>query len=379
MILEKVPLPDVLKVYDYEALLTENISSMRTLIPDWHPSEGDVPSIILEALSYRELHLRAYFNQMAKAFFLTTATGADLDNYAVFYGLERLQGSYPTANYRFELVATLTYDVLVPKGSTLIDEGGTKRAILLKNVTIEEGKEYADGVVELQEYCESSDIVIKIMQNPLPYLVNSCPLEPFTNGKSQEGDEKFRERILLSFADKSTAGSEETYKSYTFKADNRIEDVSVFAPFKEGEKDGSDCMQGVVVVVIYAPTDIEDIAIDRVEESLNREEIRPLTDHVVVQHAKVINYTIEATLLVYPNQNSAQIYTEALESLDRGLATLEKINADITLSELNSFLRVAGVKEVKFKSPTERFTIDRESIAICDSKKINYEVYYEEL
>jgi hypothetical protein len=38
-----------------------------------------------------------------------------------------------------------------------------------------------------------------------------------------------------------------------------------------------------------------------------------------------------------------------------------------------------GVKEVVFKSPTKRLTIDVESIAICDRKKINYEVYYEQI
>jgi len=363
-----VPVPDVLKKYDFETLLDENISVMKQLIPDWKPSEGDLAMIILEALSYREMHLRAYFNQLAKAFFLSTTTGANLDNYAVFYGLKRLKGSYPTAHYRFELTAPLSYPVVVPKGSTFTDDGGEKIAILIDDVKFDIGVEKVDGLLELQEYVESSDIETTLQQTPLPYISKIYPIERFYNGKQKESDERFRDRILLSFADKSTAGSEESYKSYAYKADSRIDDVSVYSP-----------IAGEVVVTIYAPTDLEKIAMDRIQKALNVEDIRPLTDRVIVQYAKIVNYTIEATLLIYPNQDSARIYLNSLQSLEKGLSKLEKINADITISELNSFLRVAGVKEVIIKSPMKKIVIDRESIAICNEKKINYEVYYEEL
>jgi phage-related baseplate assembly protein len=368
MNLANIPIPNVVKNYNYEELLDENISAMKNLIPDWKPSEGDLSLIILEALSYREMYLRAYFNQLSKAFFLPTTTDTNLDNYAVFYGLERLQGSYPIARYRFELTAPLSYSVVIPKGSTFTDDGGQKIAILLEDVLFDAGEEYKDGLLELQEYVESSETETKIQQTPLPYISKVYSLEIFQNGKSVESDDRFRERILFSFADKSTAGSEESYKSYVYKADSRIEDVSVYSP-----------VAGTVVVTIYAPSDTEKIALGRVEEGLNRENIRPLTDRVIVQYAKIVNYTIEATLFIYPNQDSAKVYISALERLDAGLAKLEKINADITISELNLFLMADGVKEVVFKSPTKRLTIDIESIAICNRKKINYEVYYEQI
>lgn len=279
-----------------------------------------------------------------------------------------MQGSYPIAHYRFELTAPLSYRVIIPKGSTFTDEGKVKISILLDDVVFEIGEESKEGLLELQEYIESSEVVTKLQQTPLPYVSKLSPVDAFANGKSFEADEKFRSRILLSFADKSTAGSEETYKSYTYQADSRIEDVSVFSP-----------APGTVVVVVYAPVDIEKMAIDRVKEALSREDVRPLTDRVLVQYAKVVDYIIDATLFIYPNQDSAKIYTIALKNLDRGLEQLEKINADITLSELNSFLRVDGVKEVRFKEPLKSLIIDIESIGICNNKKINYEIYYEHL
>ena len=67
-----------------------------------------------------------------------------------------------------------------------------------------------------------------------------------------------------------------------------------------------------------------------------------------------------------------------MSSLDKGLKSIEKIGADVTLSELNDFLRVEGVKEVVFSSPTSRLNIARNQIAICSSKQVNYEVYHEQ-
>lgn len=366
MNIENIALPDVLRTYDYETLLQQNISEIKKIISDWYPSEGDIALIILEALAYREMHLRAEFNELARAFFLSTTKEHDLDNYAVFYGLERLQGSKPVAKYKFELTATLEYEVTIPKGSTLTDDGGTKQGVLLDDVVFKIGSEVETGVVELDEYIESSNITLTTLQTPLPYIANISKIEIFHGGKSFESDEHFRKRILISLADKSTAGSEESYKSYTYKADSKIEDVSVFS-----------VACGEVMVYVYAPNS-DEYTLQRVHASLNAKDVRPLTDKLIVDFAKEITYTINATLKIFENSDTAQIYMNAIESLDRGLESIKKIGADVTMSELNDFLRVAGVKEVIFHSPASRLNIGRDEIAICTLKQINYEVYNEQ-
>ena len=366
MNIENIAIPDVIKTYDYETLLQQNIAEVKRIIPDWFPSEGDIALIILEAFAYREMHLRAEFNELARAFFLSTTKEHDLENYAVFYGLERLKGSKPTAKYKFSLTAPLEYEVIIPKNSTLIDDGGTKQGVLLDDIIFEIGSEIEIGVVELDEYIESSNITLTTLQTPLPYIANISKIEIFHGGKSFESDEHFRKRILLSLADKSTAGSEETYKSYTYKADSKIEDVSVFLK-----------VPGEVLVYIYAPTG-DKYTLERVKEALNKEDVRPLTDKVIVNFAKEINFTINATLKIFENSDTAQIYLNAMDSLEKGLKNIRKIGSDITLSELNDFLRVAGVKEVIFNSPKIRLNIDRDEIAICNLRQINYEVYNEQ-
>lgn len=359
--------PAVFLDVDYEDLLQQHIAEVQALLPDWKPSEGDLMLIEKQAAAYREMHLRAEFNTLAEAFFLSTATGSNLDNYAVFYGVERLKGAKPTAKYKFDLTAILDYQVTLPKGSMLVDDGGVYKALLLEDVVFPRGLKSAIGTVELQIYTQSSSVETKILQTPVPYIGSIQASETFKNGEGVESDDELRKRILLSLADKSTAGAEMTYKSYAYRADSRVEDVSVFS-----------LVPGEVKVVVYAPADTDDIALSRVKKVLSAKEVRPLTDNLFVNHATVIPYQVDATIKIFEGQDSASIYNNAMSSLLKGVENLQKIGADITTSELNDFLRVKGVKEVILRSPSERIDVDQASIAICSQKKVNYEVYDEQ-
>ena len=86
-----LPTPKVLNELSYENILNQNIANFKILVPDWEPLESDEFKIILEAMSYRELHLRNEFNQSALAFFLSTTTGSDLENYATFYKYQQVK------------------------------------------------------------------------------------------------------------------------------------------------------------------------------------------------------------------------------------------------------------------------------------------------
>jgi phage-related baseplate assembly protein len=354
--------PDVMQVLDYEAILNQNIDNFKTLVPDWIPLESDEFKLILEAFAYRELHLRAEFNNLANGFFLSTSTGADLDNYATFYNVLRLSGSKPYAVYEFSLSAALTSDLVIPVGLVLTDETSTYNSTLLGDVTIPAGSLKATGTVELQLETKTSDVKTEIITTPLPYVVEAKATEAFANGSNPETDEELRDRILLSMADKSTAGSEESYKSYTYNADERIEDVAVL--------NGGG---GIVNVYYYSPV-ADTLMQTRVDETLNATEVRPLSDVVVAAKATEVAYSITAELKILPNQETATIYSNAVDSLTAGLKSLKQISTDITLSEINDFLKVDGVKEVVITAPTANVVIADSEIGVSGANTITYTV-----
>ena len=360
--INSLPAPSVLKNLDYETILQENTQYFKNLLPAWQPLESDEFLIVLQAFSYRELFLRNEFNKSALAFFLSTTSGDDLDNFALTYNIERLKGSFPYADYEFELSNPLNQDVLISKNLILIDNNNLYEAVLKNDVVIKAGDTKAIGLVELQLAISSSEIKTEIISTPLPFLVKATSKNHFINGSNEESDESFKERILLSLSDKSTAGSEETYKSYTLRSDERIEDVKVI--------NGGPG----IVNVYYFSENADEIMLDRIISALNKKDVRPLTDSVIVQEAIKVDFTISADLKIYENQETANIYINAINSLNKGLQALKKIGVKVTISEINDFLRVPGVKEVVINFPTGNINVQNNEIGVCIAKNITYTI-----
>jgi len=343
----------------YDEILEQNLDIVKSLLPDYKPAEGDNVMLVLRAFSYRELQLRAFFNSLAKAFFLSTASGSDLDNLAEsLYGLYRLPGAKPYADMEFSLTTALSYDVLIPKGFELVDETGSHFAKLLEDVVIKAGEVSVVGVIELQEEIVSSSVKTEIQVTPLPY-VQVKQLTSFINGSDPESDEDFKNRIRLSFANKSTAGSALTYKSFALKADERIEDVKVLSP-----------SAGVVDVVYYS-SEADEIMQERIENTLNADDVRPLTDLVRVKKANEIIFDVTGEITIKSGVDASSVYVNAINNLK---TLMFKIGEDVSIAKLINLLMVDGVIDVSLTTPTANITIDDYSVAILNSVNISYRV-----
>ena len=382
-----LPLPAVVEKLDYETTLEKNLAYLKQKLPDWKPLESDEFLMILEAMSYREVMLRNEFNQRALAFFLATASGSDLDHWGIVFDCERLKGSKPYANYLFTLSQARETDIVIKKGLVLVDDDSIYESRLLEDLVIKKGELEAAGKVELQVFTASSDIETNNITTTLPYVVNAKATAKFSSGSNTESDEDFRFRILLSMSDKSTAGSSATYKSYAYKADERIEDIKVTNGIKDFStylplflgKNEVEILDGIrslisdfsTVNVYYYSKIADPLMKERIEQSLNSENIRPLTDYVKVIPATEKTFAIQAVLNCEKNQEYGIIEVQALENLKTNLNKLRKIGVSITLSEINDFLRVPGVKEAVILNPTENVEILSNEIGVCSEFNIS--------
>lgn len=382
-----LPKPAVLLELDYNKIKQANIDELKKLDPDWEHIESDDLMPNIEANAYRELHLRQEFNQLALAFFLATATKADLDNWGVAYDCLRLEGAHPWANYTFSLSEVRNSDITINKGLTLTDDESKYEARLIEDVVIKKGELEAVGKVELQLYTSSSDVQTNNITTTLPYILEAKANSDFKAGAEVESDDDYRSRILLSMSDKSTAGSSATYKSYAYKADERIEDIKVVNGIKDFStylplflgKNELEILDGIrnliadfcTVIVYYYSQNADALMQQRIEEILNSDTVRPMTDYVKVIEATPKLFQIEAVLNCEKNQEYGLIQTQALENLTKNLIKLRKIGESITLSEINDFLRVGGVKEVVILEPTENVTVLSHEIGVCDEFNIS--------
>ncbi|HKT28804.1 baseplate assembly protein [Dyella sp.] len=89
--LNQLPLPDVVESLDYEAILAMAENRMTQLWPAYTATvESDPIRKNLQVLAYIVLQERQKKNDDARACFLPTARGKDLDNWAANLGVKRL-------------------------------------------------------------------------------------------------------------------------------------------------------------------------------------------------------------------------------------------------------------------------------------------------
>lgn len=174
-----------------------------------------------------------------------------------------------------------------------------------------------------------------------------------------ESDADLRARTVLSLEGYTSAGSEGSYIYHALSASGGVRDVSATSP-----------TPGQVVVYVLAregdgTASLE--IIDAVTAALNAEKVRPMTDQVTVLSASIVNYTIEAELVVYPGPDASVVLAAAQEAVEEYTAAQHRMGYDVTLSGIYAALHQPGVQRVNLAAPTANVTIDDGEAAYCTS------------
>lgn len=158
-----------------------------------------------------------------------------------------------------------------------------------------------------------------------------------------ENDEDFRRRIQLSFEGYSTAGSEGSYVFHALSADGDVKDASVTSP-----------TPGVVNVYVLSRTGTGAASgdlVDAVEAALSAEDVRPLTDNVAVFSAGIVEYAIEAELILYPGPDETLVEQAAMDAIEAHVENIKRMGLDVSRSAIFAQLHQAGVQNVDLTQP----------------------------
>jgi len=165
-----------------------------------------------------------------------------------------------------------------------------------------------------------------------------------------EPDVDLRARIRLALYIRTTAGPTKQYIFYALSADPDVADVSVTSP-----------QPGDVIIAVLSRTDPGTPAqavLDAVTAAVNDSDTRPLTDHVIVQAAAIVNYTITAALTLYPGPDPVMVEATALAAVTAFAALHHAMGHDITRAGLIAALTVGGVQNVALTAPAVDVVID---------------------
>ncbi len=183
-----------------------------------------------------------------------------------------------------------------------------------------------------------------------------------------ESDDRLRQRTQLALEGFSTAGPIGAYIFHTLSASSEIKSVSVKSP-SPGE---------VLVTILSQNGDgfVNQELIDLVYNKLSEDDIRPLTDKVAVQDAKIINYSIQAVITVYSGPSSAIVENEARTALQSFINERHALGKVVAISGIYDALHVNGVKKVKLINPAQDIVTSHEEAAYCNN--INLSILIDE-
>ena len=172
-----------------------------------------------------------------------------------------------------------------------------------------------------------------------------------------ESDTDYRLRIQQAPEGLSTAGSTGAYQFHGRSADGRVADISVISP------EPACVTVSVLSRENNGAASAELLAV--VRAALNDEDVRPVADRVTVQSAKIVDYTIDAALYLYPGPESEPVLSAAKAKLQTYITAQHRLGRDIRKSAIYAALHVEGVQRVELVAPVADIVLDETQASWC--------------
>ena len=234
------------------------------------------------------------------------------------------------------------------------------RELLLRQRINEEGKALLIAFavdadldhIGVTYYAEERLIVIPADPNASPPIA-----------EVKENDESYRQRLLLKDDSYSTAGATNAYKFHALSADGRVKDVSVTSP-----KPGTTLI--TIISRLGDGTPTADM-LENVRVRLNTDDVRPLSEEVLVQAGVIQYWMLDADLYTYAGPDQSIVLQASKESFEEYRSKYQLLGHDIVQSALYAALHVAGVGKVVLQSPVADIVCDETQAAWCTGVNIS--------
>jgi phage-related baseplate assembly protein len=170
-----------------------------------------------------------------------------------------------------------------------------------------------------------------------------------------ESDNAFRARVQLAIEAQSTAGPRGAYLYWARSSDPRVFDAAV-----------DSTTPGQVDVFLLSPdgspvAELPSIVL----AALSDEDVRPLTDTVVVANAKVTVYSVNANITFLPGPDRSIVMQAAQSAAQAYVDDQFQLGRDITRSGLFAALHRPGVQNVKLLEPPADIVVPWNEAAKC--------------
>lgn len=311
-------------------------------------ARADPYRMILYSCALQIYQAMQFTDRAGKQNLLKYAYGEFLDNLAPLRGITRLQAQPAVTTLRFSIASALASAVSIPAG-TRVTNGNEVYFYTDEYVEIAAGSTSIEVSATCTEAGASGNGFrageINILVETLPYITSVVNTTETSGGSDIETDESLADRIYLASSAYSVAGPADAYVYWTKTVSADIADVKVSSP--------APCE--VDVRFILTGGELPDEAlIQKVLDTLNDDNIKPLTDKVTVSAPESVAYDINVTYYIdTANRSSAVSIQNAVNSAVEAYKIWQSssIGRDINPSYLISKIITAGAKRVEVVSP----------------------------
>lgn len=329
---------------------------------------GDPIRVLLYAAALDLFQTEEYVDRAGKQDLLKYSYGEFLDNLAANRGVTRKAASAAVTTIRFTASEVKDYALSIPEATRVTNGDG----IYFKTTEYAEiaaGAEYVDvEAVCTETGVRGNDLLagqINVLVDPLPYIETVANITTSDGGAAEESDESLAERVYLAPSSYSVAGPSDAYAFWARTYNAGIGSVKPTTP-EPGAVD--------LYILMADGTLPEDEMIEGLQEFIQSEEIRPMTDLVTVKRPGVVDYSIALTYYIRASDKAraVTIQQEVQEAVDAYVTWQSaEIDRDINPDELLRRIMAAGAKRVELTAPAFTVVSDTE-VAQCSSRSVNY-------
>lgn len=322
---------------------------------------------IFNAIAYRESLLRGSIQSAGLQMLVAFSTAPVLDFLGELVGVTRLSPQ----NALCTLVLTLTddhTDTVIPEGTRVQSTDGLAIFATQNEVFMAEGETTAEVTAIAQTAGAAGNGYaagkISVILDPHPFLLSAENDAVTVAGSDQETDEQLRDRIKLAPASFSVAGPRDAYIFFAKSASPLIIDVAITQPVP-----GTVNVYPLVEGGEETPAEI----LGLVNDILNDDKIRPLTDTVNVIAPSKVEYTLDIELTTITGTVSVDAIaavTEAIQEFTQLQAN--KMGRDVISTKIKSIAMAAmpdGIYDVDLPGFTD-VIIDETEYGFCTTLNV---------
>lgn len=312
--------------------------------------DSDDQALILNACATYIFWGLEHIQKAGKQNMLGTSWGSALEQLGALIGVTRNPATAATTTVRFTLSAAQADATYIPAGTRVTASGSGTYFATSEYLEIPAGSLYGDVSCACTITGEAGNGfipgTIDTLVDLIGYVASVSNVTTSAGGADTEGDADLAERIFLAPSKYSVAGPDDAYVYWAKSYNADIGDAVVTSP-TPGEVD--------VYVTMEDGSLPEKELLTGLQKFLEDDDIRPLTDKVVVSAPEKVEYAIN--LKYWINASSTKQAESIRTAVDTAVSDYirwqsVKIGRDINPDELTKRVITAGAKRVSITSPT---------------------------